>query len=176
MKNLKNFLKKRKISKMKFATFGAGCFWGVQHIFQKLKGVINTEVGYMGGDFDNPGYEDVCTGKTGHAEVVQIEYDSSEISYEMLLDYFWRLHDPTTLNQQGPDIGTQYRSIIFYYDEEQRELATNSKEIFNENNIFEAEAVTEIVPAAEFYRAEEYHQNFIQRTGRNSCHYLRKEL
>lgn len=154
---------------MQKAAFGAGCFWGVEATFQKIKGVKSTIVGYMGGNLKNPTYEDVCTDKTGHAEVVQIEYDSKLISYEELLEIFWKIHDPTQLNRQGPDFGTQYKSVIFYYNDEQKKLAEESKkrkqsELKNNKII-----VTEINPAKVFYPAEEYHQKYLEKHGRMSC-------
>jgi len=145
------------------ATFGAGCFWGVEENFRKLKGVISTIVGYSGGDFESPTYKDVCSGKTGHAEVVRIEFNPSIISYEELLDVFWKIHDPTSLNRQGYDIGEQYRSVIFYHSEEQKEKALKSKQELEDSNIYKKPIVTKIEPVKEFYRAEEYHQKYIQK-------------
>ena len=155
---------------MEKATFGAGCFWGVEEAFRRIDGVTGTAVGYLGGTFENPTYEDVCTGRTGHAEVVQVEYDPSRVSYEQLLDVFWESHDPTTLNRQGPDIGTQYRSAIFFHDEEQEAAATASKERLDASGQFRRPIVTEITPATPFYRAEEYHQQYLAKRGRSSCH------
>jgi len=146
------------------ATFGAGCFWCIEHEFTKVKGV-STSVGYMGGNLKNPTYEDVCTGETGHAEVVQVEYDPSQISYCKLLDVFWNCHDPTTMNRQGPDIGTQYRSVIFYHDQEQEREARKSKEELQNSGICKNTIVTEVVPASEYYVAESYHQNYYQKCG-----------
>jgi peptide-methionine (S)-S-oxide reductase len=154
---------------MQKAAFGAGCFWGVEAAFQKIKGVKSTIVGYMGGNFKNPTYEDVCTDKTGHAEVVQIEFDPKLISYEELLEIFWKNHDPTELNRQGFDFGTQYRSVIFYYNEVQKKLAEeskNKKQVELKNNKI---IVTEITPARDFYPAEEYHQKYLEKHGRMSC-------
>ena len=154
---------------MQKAAFGAGCFWGVEVAFQKIKGVKSTIVGYMGGNFKNPTYEDVCTDKTGHAEVVQIEYDPKLITYEELLEIFWKNHDPTELNRQGPDFGTQYRSVIFYYNEVQKKLAEqskNKKQVELKNNKI---IVTEITSAKVFYPAEEYHQKYLEKHGRMSC-------
>jgi len=151
------------------ATFGAGCFWGVEEAFRKIKGVTKTTVGYMGGTFKNPTYGDVCTDKTGHAEVVQIEYDPKKISYEKLLETFWELHDPTQLNRQGPDFGTQYKSIIFYHDENQRKLAEVAKDKLMKSKKYSKPIVTEIKKAVEFYRAEEYHQKYLQKKGLASC-------
>ncbi len=152
------------------AMFGAGCFWGVEAAFRQLPGVT-TVVGYCGGAKDNPTYEDVCTGQTGHAEVVQIEFEPAAVSYDELLAVFWKCHDPTTLNRQGPDIGTQYRSAIFYHDEQQQAAAEASKTKLNTTNRFMAPIVTEITPAATFYRAEEYHQQYLERRGGGArCH------
>lgn len=157
--------------KLKKATFGAGCFWGVEDIFRKLEGVMDTQVGYAGGDFDHPSYQDVCSGVTGHAEVVEVTYDPEIISYTDLLDIFWNIHDPTTLNRQGPDIGTQYRSVIFYHNSKQEELALESKKSLEASGRYEREIVTEIKPAGKFWRAEEYHQQYIEKTGRKSCRF-----
>ena len=150
---------------MEIATFGAGCFWGVEAAYQKINGVIKTIVGYMGGTTKNPSYEDVCTDKTGHAEVVQVQFDNKIVKYEELLDVFWKIHDPTQLNRQGFDIGTQYRSVIFYHNEKQKILAEKSK---NKQEKSKKQIVTEIVPAKEFYKAEEYHQNYLKKQGRIS--------
>ena len=152
---------------MEKATFGAGCFWGVEATFQKLKGVKKTTVGYMGGKIKNPTYEQVCTDKTGHAEVMQIIYDPEQISYEKLLEIFWEIHDPTQLNRQGPDIGTQYRSVIFYHNKEQKKLAEESKNKHQKK--YNKRIVTEIIPRAEFYPAEEYHQKYLEKQGLGSC-------
>lgn len=149
------------------ATFGAGCFWGVEAAFRKVKGVVESAVGYSGGSLQDPTYEDVCTDQTGHAEVVQVEYDPSEVSYEELLNVFWQIHDPTTLNRQGPDVGTQYRSVIFYYSPEQRSLAEASKERLEKSGRCKRPVVTEIQPAPDFYRAEEYHQRYFEKRGRS---------
>ena len=154
---------------MEKATFAAGCFWGVEAQFRKMKGVVSTQVGYAGGTFDNPAYEDVCTDKTGHAEVVEVEYDPSVIGYDRLLELFWTSHDPTTLNRQGPDIGTQYRSAIFYHSDEQREAAEASKQQLQNSGRFPRDIVTEITPATRFYRAEEYHQQYLEKRGQESC-------
>lgn len=151
------------------ATFGAGCFWGVEHTFRQVKGVQDTAVGYMGGTLDNPSYKDVCTGKTGHAEVVQMEYDPEKVSYDELLEVFWSIHNPTTLNRQGPDVGTQYRSVIFYRDEEQRAMALRSKERQKTSGKYNKPIVTEISPASTFFRAEEHHQRYFEKDGRDSC-------
>jgi peptide-methionine (S)-S-oxide reductase len=153
----------------KRASFAAGCFWGVEEAFRCLNGVVSTTVGYMGGDFENPTYEDVCTGKTGHAETVEVVYDPSLISYNELLAVFWNNHDPTTPNRQGPDVGSQYRSLIFYYDDEQKELALKSKEKVQKR--FNREIVTEIVPATTFYQAEDYHQQYLAKRGQKTCRF-----
>jgi len=147
------------------ATFGAGCFWGVEATFRQVKGIKSTAVGYSGGTVANATYEQVCSGRTGHAEVVQLEYDPDEVSYEALLDVFWRSHDPTTLNRQGPDVGTQYRSAIFFHDAAQEQAARSSKESL----VSKRPIVTEITPALEFYRAEEYHQQYLEKRGQASC-------
>lgn len=155
---------------MEKATFGAGCFWGVEAAFSEVNGVERTTVGYMGGTTDNPTYEDVCTNKTGHAEVVQLEYDPSSICYQELLNVFWNIHDPTTPNRQGPDIGTQYRSVIFYHTPEQQAVAVASKEALQSSGRYDRTIVTEIVPASTFWPAEEYHQNYFKKHGIGSCH------
>lgn len=152
---------------------GAGCFWGVQDILDKVEGITKTTVGYAGGVTDNPTYKDICTGMTGHAEVVLVEFDVSKISLEEVLDYFWRLHNPTTLNRQGADIGSQYRSAIFYYTEEQKTIATKSKTLFDQSDAYEAAAVTEILPMGEFFKAEEYHQKYFAKNPGEGCHFLR---
>lgn len=148
---------------MEKATFGAGCFWGVEASFSKIKGVVSTEAGYAGGWTENPTYEDVCTGNTGHAEVVRVEFDPEVVSYEKLLDLFWSIHDPTTLNRQGPDVGTQYRSVIFYHTPEQEKVARKSRDRVERRGSFTDPIVTEIVPARNFYRAEEYHQKYFEK-------------
>lgn len=153
--------------KKDFATFGAGCFWGVQVTFDEIKGVLKTEVGYMGGLVKNPAYSDVCTDKTGHAEVVHIEFDADVVPYEKLLDVFWANHDPTTLNRQGPDEGTQYRSVIFYHDEAQKNAAEKSRVLWQRT--FARPITTEIVPAQQFYKAEDYHQKYLQKRGKKVC-------
>ncbi|MGE3975246.1 MAG: bifunctional methionine sulfoxide reductase B/A protein [Bdellovibrionales bacterium] len=155
------------------ATFAAGCFWGVEEILRGIKGVVNTTVGYIGGQTDNPTYKIISTGQTGHAEAVEIEFDPKVVSYETLLGYFWRLHDPTTLNRQGVDQGTQYRSAIFFHSEEQKKIAERSKEKFDQSGVFKTKAVTQIVPAAKFYSAEDYHQDYFQKNGGHICHTLR---
>jgi len=152
---------------MDIATFGAGCFWGVEAAFQKLKGVTKTTVGYMGGTLKNPTYEQICTNTTGHAEVIQIQFNSEKISYKQLLDVFWELHDPTQLNRQGPDMGTQYRSVIFYHTNEQKKLSEETREKQQKN--YKKKIVTEITSAQEFYPAEEYHQKYLEKHGSSHC-------
>lgn len=147
------------------ATFAAGCFWCVEPVFRQLKGVSDTQVGYIGGHTENPSYEAVCSKTTGHAEAVEVIYDEQEISYEALLEVFWMCHDPTTLNRQGPDIGTQYRSAIFYHSLEQKHAAEASKQLLQESKRFFNPIVTEIVAATTFYRAEEYHQQYHAKHG-----------
>ena len=154
---------------MKQATFGAGCFWGIEAEFRQIPGVIDTAVGYSGGNRANPTYEDVCNGRTGHAEVVQVTYDPAKVAYEQLLEVFWTSHDPTQLNRQGPDIGEQYRSVIFYHDDEQKTEANESKRLFEKLGSFQRPIVTAIVPAMPFYRAEEYHQQYLKKRGAESC-------
>ena len=160
---------KKGFKEMQEATFGAGCFWGVEDAFRQLEGVISTTVGYSGGEFENPTYEDVCSNQTGHAEVVKIEYDERKISYNELLKTFWDIHNPTTLNRQGPDVGTQYRSVIFYHTKEQESAATESRKQLEESKKYQNPIVTEIVPAKMFYRAEEYHQKYFQKRGISDC-------
>jgi len=157
------------------ATFAAGCFWGVESLFKQVKGVVETTVGYTGGTSPDPTYRQVCTGITGHAEAVQILYDAKIVSYEELLSLFWRTHDPTTKNRQGPDVGTQYRSAIFYHSEEQRKAAERSKEEFDRSGVYLNKATTQIVPASTFYAAEEYHQDYFEKQGNGACHVLRKK-
>jgi peptide-methionine (S)-S-oxide reductase len=152
---------------MELATFGAGCFWGVEAIFQKIKGVIKTTVGYMGGNTKNPTYEEVCTDKTGHVEVIQISYDPKQLNYEKLLEKFWEIHDPTQLNRQGPDIGTQYKSVVFYHNEIQKKLSEHSKNKQQKN--YNKKIVTEILPVKDFYPAEEYHQKYYEKHGLTNC-------
>jgi peptide-methionine (S)-S-oxide reductase len=151
------------------ATFGAGCFWGVEAAFRAVPGVTATSVGYAGGHLANPTYEDVCTDQTGHAEVVQVEYDPAKVSYERLLEVFWSAHDPTQLNRQGPDVGAQYRSVIFYHDDEQKAEAEESRARFESLGRFRRPIVTQIVPATTFFRAEEYHQQYLKKRGAESC-------
>jgi peptide-methionine (S)-S-oxide reductase len=153
-----------------FATFGAGCFWGVEVTFRNVPGVKDALVGYLGGTLANPTYKDVCTGRTGHAEVVQVEYDPAEVAYDKLLDVFWENHNPTTLNRQGPDVGTQYRSAIFYHAPEQRQLAEKSKALLEASGRFRRPVVTEITAASTFYPAEDYHQRYLEKRGLASCH------
>ena len=150
---------------MEKATFAAGCFWGVEEAFRQVKGVVSTAVGYTGGSFNNPRYEDVCSGKTGHAEAMEIEYDPSRVSYDELLTVFWENHDPTTLNRQGPDIGTQYRSAIFFHTPEQKAAAIASKENLQKSGRYKNPISTEITPASQFYRAEDYHQQYFEKRG-----------
>jgi peptide-methionine (S)-S-oxide reductase len=148
------------------ATFGAGCFWHVEALFRQVKGVKSTTVGYLGGSLKDPTYEDVCSGQTGHAEVVQVEYDPNVVSYNDLLTVFWNNHDPTTLNRQGPDVGNQYRSAIFFYDSEQEATAKASKEKLQSSDKFKGrKIVTEIIPASSFYKAEDYHQQYFEKCG-----------
>ncbi|MBI2542377.1 peptide-methionine (S)-S-oxide reductase MsrA [Candidatus Woesearchaeota archaeon] len=157
-------------AKTEFATFAAGCFWGVEETFRKTKGVANTAAGYSGGKTKNPGYEDICTGETGHVEAVQIEFDPKKVSYDELLDVFWNVHDPTQLNRQGPDTGTQYRSAIFYHNKKQKQAALKAKESLEKSGKFKSKVTTEILPAAAFYRAEEYHQRYLEKEGLKVCH------
>ena len=152
------------------ATFGAGCFWGVETLFRSVPGVQDAAVGYLGGTLADPTYEDVCTGRTGHAEVVQVRFDPSVVSFDDLLDVFFESHDPTTLNRQGPDVGTQYRSAVFYHSEEQRAAAEAFKARLDASRVFRRPVVTEISPASTFYRAEEYHQQYLEKRGLASCH------
>jgi peptide-methionine (S)-S-oxide reductase len=153
------------------ATFGAGCFWGVEAAFQQVLGVIDTAVGYSGGETLNPTYKDVCTDQTGHAEVVQVTFDPAKVSYEQLLDVFWKVHDPTQVNRQGPDFGTQYRTAIFTHSPEQEAIAKKSRAALESSGKLKRAVVTEITPAGTFYRAEEYHQKYLQKRGAASCHF-----
>lgn len=146
------------------ATFGAGCFWHVEHAFEQVPGVVATEVGYMGGRLENPSYKQVCTDRTGHAEVCQVRFAPEKVSYEQLLDAFWRMHDPTTPNRQGPDVGTQYRSVVFYHSEAQREVAQAS--LAQAQRHFAQPIVTQIVPAGTFWQAEAYHQDYFKKNGK----------
>lgn len=154
---------------MEKATFGAGCFWGVEEAYRTLPGVASTAVGYMGGTLQSPTYHDVCSGRTGHAEIVQVEYDPAVISYDKLLEVFWSNHNPTTKDRQGPDIGSQYRSAIFFHTPEQQEAATKSVQALTEAKRFRDPIVTQIVPAADFWRAEEYHQQYLKKQGKTHC-------
>ena len=151
------------------ATFGAGCFWGVEVAFRQVTGVIDAVVGYAGGTVADPSYQQVCTGRTGHAEVVQVEYDPAQVGYEQLLEVFFANHDPTQLNRQGPDVGTQYRSVIFYHDDAQAQAARRAKEALQASGRYRRPVVTEIVPFSNFFRAEEYHQRYLDKRGLASC-------
>ncbi len=155
---------------MEKAMFGAGWFWGVEATFRQVPGVQDVAVGYAGGHMDNPSYEDVCTGKTGHAEVIEVTFDPEVVSYEALLGVFWKCHDPTTLNRQGPDIGTQYRSAIYFYSDAQRKTAEQSKSAMDDAGTFRRPIATEITAAATFYRGEEYHQRYLEKRGLAHCH------
>jgi peptide-methionine (S)-S-oxide reductase len=155
---------------MEKATFGAGCFWGVEAVFRRVKGVTDTAVGYLGGTLKNPTYAEVCTDTTGHAEVVEVTYDPDQVSYEQLLDVFWDNHNPTTLNRQGPDVGTQYRSAIFFHTPEQEAAAHAAIERLTRSNRFRQPIVTAVTPASAFYRAEEYHQRYLEKRGLAHCH------
>ena len=150
------------------ATFAAGCFWGVEAEFRQIKGVISTRVGYIGGHMENPSYEDVCTDETGHAEAVEITYDQKKVHYENLLKVFWQNHNPTQLNRQGPDVGTQYRSAIFYHNKNQKEAALKS--LKEEQKNYKAKIVTEILKATKFNEAEDYHQQYLEKRGLSTCH------
>ncbi len=152
---------------MEKATFAAGCFWGIETAYRRLEGVLDVAVGYEGGNTENPSYQDVCTGQTGHAEVVEVDYDPEKISYNELLDIFWNIHDPTTLNRQGPDIGTQYRSAIFFHSEDQKRKAELSKSSKQSAGTYPDGIVTEIKPHQTFHRAEEYHQRYFEKMGRH---------
>ncbi len=151
------------------ATFGAGCFWGVEETFRQLDGVVETAVGYSGGTTEDPDYRQVCSGTTGHAEVVHLQFDPDRISYQQLLDVFWQCHDPTQVNHQGPDVGTQYRSVIFYHSPEQQELAEAARHRLTEAGRYTRPIATAIEPAGPFYRAEEYHQKYLAKRGMSSC-------
>jgi peptide-methionine (S)-S-oxide reductase len=155
---------------MKKATFGAGCFWGVEAAFRRVPGVIDAVVGYAGGHTENPTYKEVCTDRTGHAEVVQVEHDPAKVSYGQLLDVFWSAHDPTQVNRQGPDYGTQYRTVIFYHDDEQKAEAEASKQRLDASGRFPRPIATQIVAAGPFHRAEEYHQRYLEKRGMDHCH------
>ncbi len=151
------------------ATFAAGCFWGVEAAFREVEGVVSTSVGYTGGTTEDPTYQEVCTGRTGHAEAVEVIYDPGVVSYEELLDLFWSIHDPTTRNRQGPDVGSQYRSAVFYHNPQQEAAARAKMEQLQRSGLYRGEMVTEIVPASEFYRAEEYHQKYFEKHGPRGC-------
>ncbi|MBI4452022.1 peptide-methionine (S)-S-oxide reductase MsrA [Candidatus Woesearchaeota archaeon] len=150
------------------ATFAAGCFWGVEAAFRQIKGVVSTQAGYTGGNMENPTYDGVCSDGTGHAEAVEVTYDPSKVSYEELLDVFWQNHNPTQLNRQGPDVGTQYRSAVFYHGEKQKKSAENS--LKEQQKQHKNKIVTEIRPASKFFRAEEYHQQYLEKRGLSTCH------
>lgn len=152
------------------ATFAAGCFWGVEETYRSLSGVLETRVGYTGGQVENPTYEDVCSGVTGHAEALEITFDNSKIGFTDLLRIFWKSHNPTTKDRQGPDIGHQYRSVIFYHSDQQRQIAEQSKEELDKSGKYKNPVVTEIVPAQKFWSAEEYHQKYLMKRGLDSCH------
>lgn len=154
---------------LQIATFGAGCFWHVQAEFDKLEGVVETAVGFMGGTVENPSYEQVSAGDTGHAEITQVKYDPSHVSYEQLLDTFWNMHDPTQVDRQGPDVGRQYRSAIYYHTSEQKEVAERSKSAQDTSGKYSDPVATHIEPASDFYRAEEYHQKYFEKTGKKIC-------
>lgn len=147
-------------NRLQMATFGAGCFWCVEAQFKMLKGVVKVESGYSGGHIKNPAYKEVCTGRTGHAEVCQITFDPAVIGFDELLKAFWQAHDPTQLNRQGEDIGTQYRSVVFYHDDLQRQAAEEQKKLLNDQNVYGQPAVTEISPCINFYKAEDYHHDY----------------
>ena len=154
---------------METATFAAGCFWAVEAAFRQVEGVISTAVGYCGGDLENPTYEQVCTGRTGHAEAVQVQFDPVKVSYEQLLAVFWQAHDPTTLNRQGPDVGSQYRSAIFFHTPPQEATARASMQKLQHSNRYHGDIVTQLAPASLFYRAEAYHQQYLAKRGKGSC-------
>jgi len=156
-------------AKYEKATFAAGCFWGVEASFRAVEGVVSTQVGYTGGRRANPTYRQVCTDKTGHAEAVEVTYDPKKVSFENLLDVFWKIHDPTTLNRQGPDVGTQYRSAVFYHTPQQKALAQESMQKLEKARTFKRPITTKIVPAPQFYKAEEYHQRYLEKQGKTSC-------
>ncbi len=163
---------KKEINLMKTekAIFAAGCFWGVEAAFREIKGVLSTMVGYTGGSTKKPTYEQVCTDTTGHAEAVEVTFDPSKVSYEELLEAFWKTHDPTTIDRQGPDIGKQYRSAIFYFNEKQKKAAQESKSRMEKSGVYKNKIVTEIKPMAEFHKAEEYHQQYLEKKGLRTCH------
>jgi peptide-methionine (S)-S-oxide reductase len=154
---------------MAIATFAAGCFWGVEAAFRELEGVVSTRVGYTGGPLDDPTYRDVCSGRTGHAESVEVTYDPAQVTYDKLLDVFWEIHDPTTLNRQGPDVGAQYRSAIFFHNPEQEAAARASREGLQTSGKYSRDIVTEITPASRFWAAEDYHQQYFEKQGLTHC-------
>lgn len=154
---------------MAIATFAAGCFWGVEAAFREVEGVLSTRVGYSGGSFEEPTYRDVCSGRTGHAEAVEVTYDPERVSYDDLLAVFWETHDPTTLNRQGPDVGEQYRSAIFFHDPAQEAAARASRERLAQSRKYPREIVTEITPASHFWEAEDYHQQYFEKQGMTHC-------
>jgi peptide-methionine (S)-S-oxide reductase len=159
------------ILSMEQATFGAGCFWGVESAFRQIPGVTDVKVGYEGGTLENPTYKDVCSNRTGHAEVAQVTFDPAKVSYDKLLDAFWNMHDPTTINRQGPDVGTQYRSVIFFHSPAQEAAAKASVAQLTTSGRFKRPIVTQIVPAVKFYPAEEYHQRYFEKQGiEPTCH------
>jgi len=159
------------MAETEIATFGAGCFWGVEAAFRRVPGVLDAAVGYTGGHTANPTYKDVCTDRTGHAEVVQVTFDPAQVSFEQLLDVFWGEHDPTQVNRQGPDFGKQYRSAIFFHSPEQEATAKKSKATLDDSGKFRRPIATEITPASTFYRGEEYHQRYLEKRGAASCHF-----
>ena len=163
-------MSENKTKTLQLATFAAGCFWGVEESFGKIKGVKSTMVGYTGGRHTNPTYKDVCTDLTGHAEAIQLQYDPQEVTYEDLLKVFWSTHNPTTKNRQGPDVGSQYRSVIFYHTPQQELSARRSIEELEKSGRFSSRIVTEIVPASTFYKAEQFHQKYYQKRGGGSCY------
>jgi len=158
---------------MEKAVFAAGCFWGVESAFRTVDGVIDAQSGYIGGTTENPTYKEVCSGRTGHAEAVEITFDPSVISYKELMELFWRVHNPTQVNRQGPDVGTQYRSAIFFQTLEQKATAEQSKAALEASGKYKKPVATQIVPAGSFYRAEEYHQRYFEKTGRPTCHFFK---
>lgn len=162
--------KQSKPNTVETATFGAGCFWGVEHFFAEVPGVLSTDVGYMGGSTEDPTYPQVCRGTTNHAEVVHVRYDPGRVSYESLVKLFFKMHDPTTLNRQGPDVGTQYRSVIFYYTDQQKDAAQAVIRQLTEKRVFKRPIVTQLVPAGPFWRGEEYHQDYFNKNPGRSCH------
>jgi peptide-methionine (S)-S-oxide reductase len=159
------------MSMSEIATFGAGCFWGIEVAFGKIPGVIETAVGYSNGHTENPTYKDVCTDETGHAEVVQVTFDPAKVSYEQLLDAFWAMHDPTQVNRQGPDFGTQYRTAIFTHSAEQEAIAKKARATMESNGKLKRPIATEISTAGTFYKAEDYHQKYLEKRGASSCHF-----